>query len=65
VSAGKNPHKYYSFSIFENGVNTSFFWRSSRKKNGSISAKKCCNLHGFGAVTGKQLRKYQDVEDQP
>jgi len=33
--------------------------RSSRQTIGPKSAKKCCNLQGFGAVTGKQLRKYQ------
>ena len=35
------------------------FLRSAKQTIGSTSAKKCCNLQGFGAVTGKTLCKYQ------
>ena len=45
--------------FFEKRVNTSVFCIQQDKKIGSKSAKNVVNLQGFGALTGKKLRKYQ------
>ena len=62
--------KYHSFSpqkwfrsrhdlrFFEKRVNTSVFCVHQGKKRFK-KGRKCCNLQGFGALTGKKLRKYQ------
>ena len=54
----------HDLRFFGKRVNTSVFLRSSRQKNRFKKCKKCCNLQGFGAVTGKKLRKYQRFSAQ-
>ena len=46
-------------SIFWKTCKYQRFLHSARQKNRFKKRKKCCNLQGFGALTGKKLRKYQ------
>ena len=48
----------HDLRFFEKRVNTSVFCVHQGKKSVQ-KGKKCCNLQGFGAATGKKLRKYQ------
>ena len=47
----------HDLRFFGKRVNTSVFCVHQGKKSVQ-KVKKCCNLQGFGAVTGKKLRKY-------
>ena len=53
----------HDLRFFGKRVNTSVFSVHQGKKIGSEreenAGRKCCNLQGFGAATGKKLRKYQ------
>ena len=48
----------HDLRFFEKRVNTSVF-AFIKAKNRFKKGRKCCNLQGFGAATGKKLRKYQ------
>ena len=49
--------------FFEKRVNTSIF-AFINAKDRFKKGRKCCNLQGFGAATGKKLRKYQRFSAQ-
>ena len=49
----------HDLRFFEKRVNTSVFFAFIKAKNRFKKGRKCCNLQGFGAATGKKLRKHQ------
>jgi len=48
----------HDFRFFEKRVNTSVFFAFINAKHRFKKGRKCCNLQGFGAATGKKQRKY-------